>query len=174
MAILNCIECNGKVSSEAASCPHCGYVKGARPTPDPEQTPPPAPQSLYTQPRAKTAKANPLKIIGGCVIGLIILLLIIGAAVRNQSTCDVTSLQNREEAFIVEGQLDYGIIADAGVKLNGKARLVTVTVRLETNQGDITKSERIAVSDNGRRQIQLQFPEPTLGTKVNQSYATCE
>ncbi len=28
MALINCKECNKEISSEAASCPHCGYKKG--------------------------------------------------------------------------------------------------------------------------------------------------
>ena len=174
MAILKCIECGGKVSSEAASCPHCGYVKGARPTPPADPTASEVPQAAYTPPQQSSGKTNPLVIVGACIGGLILLLVIIGIAAGSQSTCKITSLKNTEDTFIVNGQWDYGIVTDAVVKLDGKARQVTVTVRLETNQGDITKSKRVAVSENGSRQVQIQFIEPTVTTKVRQSYATCE
>ena len=32
MAILDCPECGGDLSTEAESCPHCGYVLNPRPT----------------------------------------------------------------------------------------------------------------------------------------------
>lgn len=170
MAILKCIECGGKVSSEASACPHCGYVKGARPIEEPAE-----PQPIHSPPpTAPPAKANPWLIIGGCVVGLFLLLVIIGAAANSQSTCNVTSLHNGEDTFIVNGQWDYGIITTAVVKLDGKGRQVTVNVRLETNQGDITKSKRVSVSDNGSREVQIQFIEPTVTTKVLRSYATCQ
>ncbi len=167
MAILKCIECGGKVSSEATTCPHCGYVKGARP-PEPSPAPPAQPPAVATK------KASPLVIIGACMGGLLLLVILIAAAVGSQSTCKITSLKNSADTFYVNGQWDYGIITDAVVRLEGKAREVTVTVRLETNQGDITKSKRVAVSDNGSRQVQIQFIEPTVSTNVRQSYATCQ
>lgn len=173
MAILKCIECGGKVSSEAASCPHCGYVKGARPSEPPKPDPLLTPKPAYTPPPEPAKKTNPGVIIGACIGGLLVLFIIIGAVAGSQSTCKVTSLRNSEDTFIVNGQWDYGIVTNAIVKLDGKARQVTVTVRLETNQGDITKSKRVAVSDNGSREVQIQFIEPTVTTKVRQSYATC-
>lgn len=30
MALTNCKECNGKLSSEAIACPHCGHPSGER------------------------------------------------------------------------------------------------------------------------------------------------
>lgn len=168
---MKCIECGGKVSSEASSCPHCGYVKGARPaepTPTPQQHPTPTPPVTATQ------KANPLLIIGACVGGLLLLIILIAAAVGSRSTCKITSLKNSADTFYVNGQWGNGIITDVVVRLDGNAREVTATVRLETDQGDIKKSKLVAVSDNGSRQVQIQFIEPIVTTNVRQSYATCQ
>ncbi|WGI21292.1 hypothetical protein [Amylibacter sp. IMCC11727] len=173
MAILKCIECGGKVSSEAASCPHCGYVKGARPS-EPPKPSPLLGDTPTERPPSTPAKTSPWVIIGACTGGLLVLFIIIGAIAGSQSTCKITSLRNTEDTFIVNGQWDYGIVTNAVVSLDGKARQVTVTVRLETNQGDITKSKRVAVSENGSREVQIQFIEPTVTTKVRQSYATCK
>ena len=60
MAIVTCRECRGQVSTEAATCPHCGVPNPAA-HPYPQSQPPPDPQAGHTSaPPVQTASyANP-------------------------------------------------------------------------------------------------------------------
>lgn len=51
MALTTCPECDGKLSTTAHSCPHCGYLPpSARPEQQPaQQQQPQQPQQLYQQ-----------------------------------------------------------------------------------------------------------------------------
>tara|TARA_R110002072_G_scaffold29607_1_gene93471 strand:- start:27 stop:377 length:351 start_codon:yes stop_codon:yes gene_type:complete len=114
-------------------------------------------------------------IVGGALSAVIVILVVLGLILdaTRQSVCTVTAVQNTDDAFIVNGEFDYGIVTAVSVALEGPGRNVTVRVRLETNEGDIEKSRSVALSENGRRTIQIQFPEPTVMTVVNRSVAFC-
>jgi hypothetical protein len=61
MALRNCRECGGKVSTTAAACPHCGA---------PNRTvPPPLPQHTATQSKPKKAGIGTLK---GCLAVVVV------------------------------------------------------------------------------------------------------
>ena len=81
MALINCSECEGKVSDKAAACPHCGNPIR---TPQPDQPHAAPPQAA--PPRVKTPDDNYLTRNRGCgdlvLYGglLFILLVLIGIA----------------------------------------------------------------------------------------------
>ena len=138
--------------------------------PAPEPAPPPPPPASAAP--AENWFVGALKWVGGVVLVLIVIGVIRGVTGAG-SVCNVVAMENLEEAFIVNGELDYGIVTNATVELEGRGREVTVTVRLETNEGDFTRSQRINVGENGRRTVQIQFPEPTIGSTVDQSVGSC-
>jgi len=152
MGMTTCRECGKDVSDAADTCPHCGV----------------------TSPSQTDHWIGVLKSVGGwIVIGIIAVVAISYVMNAGFSTCNVVSIRNHEDAFIVNGELDYGVVTKAVVELDGGGREVTVEVRLETNEGDFVRAQRINVSENGRREVQVQFPEPTLGARISRSVATC-
>lgn len=92
---------------------------------------------------------------------------------NKSGTCTVLSHKAEEETFLINGELDYGIVVNAKVKLEGSQRNVNVTSRLETNNGDISKSISISLRDGQIRDVQLQFSEPVLGTTFGNYYTAC-
>ncbi|QYX55607.1 hypothetical protein K1T73_10945 [Roseovarius sp. SCSIO 43702] len=152
MGLTTCRECNREVSDAAETCPHCGVRNPSR--------------TGYWG-------TTIAKILGGAA-GVFAVLVVVGYIMGGAgSTCKVISVQNSEDAFIVNGELDYGIVTRAVVALDGRGREVTIEARLETNEGDFTKVQRINVSENGQREVQVQFPEPTIAANIVRSVVTC-
>lgn len=89
------------------------------------------------------------------------------------SVCKVASINLGDDTFIVNGEFDYGVLANVVVQLDGPGRDVVVTARLETNQGDISKTQRINVQTNASRSVQFQFIEPSITTVVSRGVASC-
>lgn len=112
-----------------------------------------------------------LRFIAGAAFTFFVLAYLAGSL--NGGSCTVVSHNAAEDAFLVNGQLDYGIVINANVKLEGADRNVTVTSRLETSNGDLTKAVSIGLRDGQTRQVQLQFPEPVLGTQFGHYHTSC-
>lgn len=112
-----------------------------------------------------------LRFIAGIIFAIIVLAYL--ANDKHNSTCSVVSHNAEEDAFLINGQLDYGVVIKARVKLEGGDRNATVTSRLETSNGDISKSVSIGLRDGQTREVQLQFPEPVLGTQFGNYYTSC-
>ena len=153
MAMTTCRECGGDVSDSAKTCPGCGIEDPAK---------------------SKHFMSIGLGLVGWVVIGVIVV-AVVGRFSGGFSggTCNVVSVKNSEDAFIINGELDHGVVTDVVVALDGGGRDVTVEVTLETNHGDIRKSRLVSIADDGQRAVQLQFPEPTITTVINRSVATC-
>lgn len=105
------------------------------------------------------------------MVAVLVIVYFIGEA--NTGTCKVVSHNAGEEAFLVNGALDYGVVITARVALEGADRNVTVTSRLETSTGDYIKSVTIGLRDGQSRHIKLEFPEPVLGTQFGNYYTSC-
>ena len=61
MALINCPECNGTVSSKASACPHCGWVVGSTSTIQVQAEPPINQNALNTADLTGTTELITLK-----------------------------------------------------------------------------------------------------------------
>lgn len=152
MGLTNCRDCGHQISEAAKTCPSCGLDN-------------PGPSGVWI---------GRLKMAGGAVVLLLVAILVMRSLGGQMfSTCKILALRNAEDAFIVNGEFDYGIVTHVTAGLDGAGREVEISVRLETSEGDFTRKTRVAIGDKGQRSVQVQFPEPTIGGKVDRSVASC-
>lgn len=84
MALVQCPECGGQVSSHAPACPHCGYAPSAAP-PAHQPHPGAPPVIIHQQPRAQQqARSSVAAGFGGClgvVLAVIFMAVLFGVCV---------------------------------------------------------------------------------------------
>lgn len=100
-------------------------------------------------------------------------LFIVGLVFGDKSACEVKKVTVADDAFVINGEFDYGFIVNVLTNRTGKNGEVTITVRLSSTEGDVKKQRTIFIQKDQSRWTAIQFPEPTVNARQVRATAAC-
>ncbi len=189
MALAPCRECGKEVSSEAETCPHCGIKKPVVPPMpfrgsasgdggEPGQAAQSGDGPDVEKPEVEKIVSNVLKVGGVVLVGWLILSgkfsdIIASFTANVVGACELQTLELKPDAFLINGEMDFGYTAIVVIKQEGRAGNATLEVTLSSPEGDFTKQRTVHLVDGQQQTISIKFPEPTINSDNATAEARC-
>ncbi|GEM_PF-1369901 len=119
--------------------------------------------SFETPAKQKTNKHASKPLIAVVVLSAAVLLTgYKGCAALSDAKGEVSNLRRKEEAKIVNGELDYGFIVSVTVKNVGKAGVIEIKPWLSSSEGEWKRTQTLNFTAGESKDLTYFFHEPTI------------
>lgn len=94
-------------------------------------------------------------------------------SLTSDASCALGQVFHRPEVFLVDGQFDAGYVIYTTIENQGGDGRILVEARLTTSEGVLTKRQWETFARAERREVRINFPEPTVAAANATSYLSC-
>lgn len=91
----------------------------------------------------------------------------------SDASCALGDVFHRPEVFLANGQFDAGYVVQTTIENTGRQGRILVEASLTTSEGTLTRRQWETFGPGERREVRVNFPEPTVAASNPSSYLSC-
>jgi hypothetical protein len=87
--------------------------------------------------------------------------------------CEVLHVEQSSDAFLVNGEWDFGYEVSTIVRNESASGTVNIVVRLSTSEGTYEREQEVILNKGESMKLEYKFHEPTIGAQNVQAQVGC-